>query len=43
LHIPSWTGAEFWRDIFYSVSGTAEHAMDDRYTNQFRFIIAAKF
>jgi hypothetical protein len=42
LHIPSWTSAEYWKDIFYSVSGTAENAMDDRYTSQFRFIIPAK-
>jgi len=42
LHMPSWTSAEYWRDIFCSVSGTAEHAMDDRYMNQFRFIIPAK-
>jgi len=42
LHIPSWISAEYWRDIFYSVSDTAENARDDRYTSQFRLIIPAK-
>jgi len=40
--MPSWTSAEYWRDVFYSVSGAAEHAVDDRYTNQFRSIIPEK-